>query len=206
MKRLIVLGAMLAGCDDPLAEAQRIESTRVLGARVEAAGDPLRAWPEPGESATVRWLVADPRPAPPLGWAFSLCVGAPTVRGVPECDAPPFAELASPGPSAALPSFDFSMPDQATLGSADRVLIRGAICADAQPVLAEPLDRSRCEGELELVLIEVGIASVEGANLNPSLGDAPISFDGAVWPEPPATLLGASDCSSADAAPELPLV
>jgi hypothetical protein len=200
MKRLLPIACLVSACDDPLLDAQRIESTRVLGARVESAGDARRAWPEPGEVATVSWLVADPRPAPPLGWAFSVCVAAPTVRGMPECDAPPFAELASSVASSALPVFELTTPD------VERVLVRGAICSDAQPLLAEPLEASSCAGELELVLLEVEVSRDGATNRNPALADATISFDGVAWPAPSEAMLARESCSKSDAEPALPIV
>jgi hypothetical protein len=200
VRRLLPIALLASACDEPLLDAQRIESTRVLGARVESAGDARRAWPEPGEAASVSWLVADPRPAPPLGWAFSLCVAAPTVRGMPECDAPPFAELASSAPSAALPVFGFTTPD------AERLLVRGAICSDAQPLLAEPLEASSCAGELELVLLELEVTRDGKSNRNPTLEGATLSFDGAAWPAPSQALLALESCSKSDAEPALPIV
>src|SRR4051812_12065122 len=49
-----------AGCADQAAPASRIVSVRVLGARVEAGGDPMRTSPRPGETAHVTWLVVAP--------------------------------------------------------------------------------------------------------------------------------------------------
>ena len=46
-----------------------------VGARVEIE-DSDRAWPEPGETATVRWLVAHPGEVRPLSWAFRVCPAA----------------------------------------------------------------------------------------------------------------------------------
>jgi hypothetical protein len=147
----------------------------VPGARIEAAGDLARAWPEPGEAASVRWLVADPRPAPPLGWAFSVCVGAPTIRGLPECDAPPFVELHSPGLGVGAPSFVFTMPDAATLADTDRVLIRGAICADAEPLLVSHSRQLRWRPRARITRSRRGRA--EAGNRNPTL-DELVLFDG----------------------------
>lgn len=206
MKRvlgLLVLSGGLWGCEDPLLEAQRITNTRVLAARVEVAGEPDRAWPRPGEAASARWLVADPRPEPPLGWQLEACVAAPTTRGVPECRSAPFAFAASAGVGLEQPAIDFVMPDDAALAGSERVLIQGAVCADAMPELATALDATRCDGELRLVAFEVA-AMRDLGNLNPSIGDETLTFDGAVWPAP--VDLGRSECSALDAAPELPLV
>ena len=65
-----LLAAILTiSCGDPLKLPQLIEHNRVLGARVEVQGEPERASPAPGESATVRWLVADPDEPRPVSWA-----------------------------------------------------------------------------------------------------------------------------------------
>jgi hypothetical protein len=202
VKRALLL-LLVTGCDDPLSEAQRIESTRVLGARVESAGEPARAWPAPGEAASVSWLVADPRPAPPLGWAFSVCIGAPTIRGVPECEAPPFAEFRSLGIAPEVPAFSFTAPAEI---ATDRLIAQGVICADAEPVLAQPLEASSCAGDRTLALIEIGINRDGESNLNPTIRDEPVALDGAAWPEATPATLALSACSPADAAPELPVV
>ena len=203
---LLVLLTLAAGCDDPLTESQRIESTRVIGARVESGAEPEQAWPAPADTASMRWLVADPRPAPQLGWAFSLCIGEPTTRGVPECAAQPFAELRSNGLSADVPSFSFQMPSASALAGTDRVLARGVICSDAEPVLAEPLERSTCAGDLTLALLEIGIRRDGASNRNPTLQGEPIMLDGAPWLEPTPAELALASCAAADGSASLPVL
>ncbi|HMJ15189.1 MAG TPA: hypothetical protein VK524_27430 [Polyangiaceae bacterium] len=202
---LIACGLLSAACDDPLAEAQIIEATRVLGARVSVEDDAERAWPRPGERAEVSWLVASPRPPRPFGWAFSVCVAAPTTQGIPECAAAPFAEFHSEELGTAAPSFAFVTPDEAALGSAERLLVRGVVCTDEQPVLAEPIEHTRCAEELRLAVMPVGIERDSG-NRNPSLVDEPLAFAGSEWPAPAAEWLDRDDCSASDAGPSLPLV
>lgn len=196
----------LWGCDDPLLEAQFVESTRVLGARVEVAGAPERARPRPGESVSVTWLVADPRPSPALGWDFVACAGEATSRGVPRCSAAPFAAARAPAPSPAAPLFDFSVPEPGALVNVDRLVVRGAICADAEVTLADPIERTACAGDLTLVAFEIRLENAGTGNLNPTLADETPSLDGAPWPAPSAELLLRQDCAAGDAAPELPLI
>jgi hypothetical protein len=196
---------LLAACDDPLIEAQHVESTRVLGARVEVAGVAERSRPVPGESVAVSWLVADPRPSPPLGWDFVACAGEPTTRGLPRCLSAPFARASAPGLDPAAPRFDFALPAADAFAGTDRVVIRGAICADAEVVLADPIEHTGCAGDLTLVAFEVRLESAAGGNLNPSLADETPSIDGVPWPAPSLELLSREDCSAADATPELPV-
>src|SRR5688572_20148200 len=130
-----LLSLALSACDDPLIEAQHIESTRVLGARVEVANVPERARPAPAEGVSVSFLVADPRPEPPLGWEFAACAGERQSRGLPRCSAPAFASARAPAVSTAAPLFEFTLPDADALAATDRLVVRGAICADAEVVL-----------------------------------------------------------------------
>jgi len=75
----ILLALAVSACDQGLPHAWSIERTRVLGAKVEVIGDEARAWPLPGETARVTWLVVDPAEPAPLGWAFIVCV--PSLAG-----------------------------------------------------------------------------------------------------------------------------
>jgi hypothetical protein len=76
-KRLgFMLGLWLLGCDDPLKTVELVAEPRVLGARVEVEGEPTRAAPAPGESATVTFLLASPAVAQTLGFALMACPAA----------------------------------------------------------------------------------------------------------------------------------
>jgi hypothetical protein len=204
MALVLLLGS--TGCDDPLLEAQRIENTRVLGARVEVANDATRARPLPGESVAVTWLVADPRPDPPLGWDFVACVGESTLRGVPRCRTAPFAAARSEGVETGAPVFSFDVPDPAAFEGSDRVVVRGAVCADAPVELAEPIEQTGCNGDLNLVVLDIRLEGEGTANRNPSLADQTLSFDGSLWLAPPAELLLRQDCTAEEQAPELPVI
>jgi hypothetical protein len=205
-KGLLVLLLGLTGCDDPLIEPQRIENTRVLGARVEVTGDAARARPLPGENVALTWLVADPRPTPPLGWDFVACVGETTLRGVPRCRSAAFASARSAGAVEGPPLFGFDVPEQSAFEGSDRVVVRGAVCSDAPVELAEPIENTRCDGDLNLVVLDVRLQGEGTANRNPSLADQMLSFDGSPWPAPPAELLSRDDCAAEEQAPELPVI
>jgi hypothetical protein len=205
-KGLLILMFVLTGCDDPLLEPQRIENTRVIGARVEVMGDPARARPLPGESVSLSWLVADPRPNPPLGWDFAACIGEMTLRGVPRCSSAPFTNARSAGAVEGVPLMSFDVPEPAAFENSDRVLVRGAVCADAPVELAEPIENTRCDGDLNLVVLDIRLEGEGMANRNPSLSDQPVSFDGSPWAAPPVELVLREDCAALEQAPELPVI
>ncbi|MBI3204869.1 MAG: hypothetical protein HYZ29_25255 [Myxococcales bacterium] len=173
----------LLGCDDPLAHPQDIDRLRVLGARVSVNGDASRASPAPGDLVSLEWLVADPDPAPAVGWAFAACPSQARSRGTPECVGPVFAQASAPAPSAALPRFDFTAAD------AERILVRGVVCRDG--VITSLTDS--CAGERESVLFELRVGD---DNANPTLGDAELWLDDAPWPAP--SDLGAAACAPGD--------
>jgi hypothetical protein len=195
---LCVISLGLVGCDDPLLEAQHIEHTRVLGARVEVASDASRASPQPGEAIHMQWLVADPRPSPNLGWHLSACAAAQKTRGTPECADAPFAQASSALLDPALPVIDFVLPDAATLGSAKKILVYGDICSDEQP---EP----NCSGDGAAVVFEIPIEVEPPGNKNPTLGDETILLDGVDWPAAEPAWLGVDECATSDSSPSLPV-
>ena len=209
MRRALHAAALLAcaGCDDPLARQQDIDTTRVLGARVEVAGDPDRAWPAQGETATVRWLVAQPREDKPLDWRFLACAARFHGFGTPECAAPAFATAESGGAVAGEPAFTFDVPSGAALGGASELAVHGAVCTGGR------LDEGDypeigCAGpdaDHSVVSLTVGIADDE-SNQNPSLADDRLELDGAPWLAPPAPLPSHDACLSAAGGDTLPTI
>lgn len=183
-----LLSLALLGCDDPLAYPQDIDRLRVLGARASVAGDITRAWPLPGESVSLEWLVAAPDPSPNLGFAFTACVSQSSARGTPECAGPVFSSVVSASLSANAPRFDFVVPTDAT----DRVLVRGRICQDSLP---QSVDES-CASEGEAVLFEVFVSDPDRKNLNPSLADAALALGELPWA--PALKPDDSACAPTD--------
>lgn len=169
------------GCDDPLKKNELVEEPRVLGARIEVEGAPERAAPFPGESATVRFLVAAPELEPALGYAFVACHSAPANVGLPSCEAAPFAqnERLEPGPGAPVMSFQLPEPGSAKA----RLLVKGVICPNGAPLVSD--DPGRCaSGDHPLpVSFEAELASDGDANRNPSFATATLGFDGESLPE-----------------------
>jgi hypothetical protein len=173
---------LTSACDDPLKRAELVEDLRVLGARVEVEGDPDRAAPGPGESASVRWLVAAPEPDAPVGWALSACVAATVNVGIPRCEGAPFASLTSAAPEAAAPALSFQIPADVDPETSPRVVVLGSICRDAVPI-GDPED-SRCPGRSEgtRVTLEFELARPDDVNRNPHFGEPALELDGAPWP------------------------
>ena len=198
---------LLAGCGDAIKDQQLIEENRVLGARVEVQGDPERASPAPGESATVRWLVTDPGEPRPLSYAFVVCEAADVARGLPICAAPPFASYASGVPRLEEPSFSFTVPEASALTGAARLVIEGIVCANGTARLGESWEDSTCAGartQQTLVSMYVLVHRDGRSNQNPSLGGLPSWLDDEAWPEPEPDWLDLDAC--ADGPAELPRV
>jgi hypothetical protein len=193
----LMAGALLfAGCDQPIKEPQRIENNRVLGARVEPLDDPTRASLLPGETARIRWLVTDPKPARPLGWAFGVCPAVPVSSGLPRCGAPLFAQAISREPRAAEPAFELVVPAREKLGAFTELVVLGVICADGQPASSD----SPCAGpgvETTRVDFYLHVLGAGDPNHNPSLAHAELYWNGTPWTLPPSELVDQTDCSLA---------
>src|SRR4051794_12146931 len=84
----LIFGLFTIGCGPEFDPASLIETTRVVGARVEIEGAPERAMPRPGETANVRWLVTAPEVPPPLHWTFAVCASGSSSLG---CESAPLA-------------------------------------------------------------------------------------------------------------------
>ena len=182
------MAGWLLGCDDPLKSVELIDEPRVLGARVEVAGDPGRAAPAPGESATVTLFVAAPALEPAFGFALAVCRAAPRQGTRGSCESAPFAQIIRENAEAAAASLDFEVPRE--LPPRDRLLVRGIVCPRGSP----SDDGARCDGadsgtpvQLELELSREG-----DVNLNPQLEPESIAFDDGAWPE---LLAADEDCS-----------
>lgn len=183
MKRFVIgIAAWLAcsACDDPLEPVERIEDFRVLGARVEVDGEPSRAAPAPGETASVRWLVAAPEPEPAIGWALAVCAAAPMRAGIPTCDGSPFATLVSPSPAPEAPRIDFTVPE--TLDDdVSRLLVVGSICEGRVPTGA-PEDSACPRGVAGTkVTFTFDRFRSDDVNMNPSFAEPALTLDGDDW-------------------------
>jgi len=204
--RLVLAGAALAltaltlaGCGPTFDPASLIKTTRVLGARVVAGdgSDPTRAAPQPGESATVTWLVESPAETPPLGWAFALCAPAAASTRL-DCGSAPFALFQG---TEDPPRMTITAPDAAELGAAQNLLLYGRVCVDSQPAFDPTSGLPSCSGgkpgTTATATILVGGPTV--ANHNPTAERA-FTFDGTSWP---ATAPGDDPCAAGAAVPRV---
>jgi hypothetical protein len=183
----VALGVLLLGCDDPLKSVELVAETRVLGARVEVAGEPERAAPAPGESATVTFLTAAPDPEPSFGFALSACPALPRQGGRSSCAGEPFASV-SREDGETMASLELTVPE--SLDPTGRVLVRGIICPAGSPIE----DGESCDGEDSAVpvTLELELSREGDVNQNPELEPETVRFDGEPWPQMPAV---SGDCS-----------
>ena len=206
---LVFLGYLLPGCADEIEPASLIARPRVLGARVETAGDPSRSWPRPGESATLTWLAVAPDASQPrpLAWTLDACVATATGDACRDGEAP-FYSGGGASDDGGLPALTFTAPSEATMGDASRLFVTGAICTDGAAV-AGAGPGQRCAGSNAVESDVALTVAVERANLDnhaPTLADDPITFDGAPWPGTAIAALPAEDCATTAAALGLPVV
>lgn len=181
MKQALIwtMGLYLLGCDDPLRTVSLIEEPRVLGGRVEVTGDAARAAPAPGESASVKLLVAAPELEPAFGFALAACPATPRSGARAACASPPFAETHG---ESAVPELDFEVP--AELDPSGRVLVLGVVCPGGAP----RDDGQGCDGGAGTPLqLELELAREDDVNSNPELQPESLTLDDEVWPELPAT-------------------
>jgi hypothetical protein len=181
MTKLIPL-FLLAACTSTLDPAMLIARDRVLGARVTVDTDPKRAWPAPGETATITWLTASPAAPPTFTWVLAACPAA-TTEGFPICDGPMFAQAAASGP---VPVLQLAIPADLTATS---VVVLGAICASGTPVIDATTFTASCDdGTLaDEVSEHVFIARDGATNHQPELAGAPFTVAGAAWDETTAS-------------------
>jgi hypothetical protein len=172
-RALAAVALLATGCGEPLAPPWLIDGPRVLGARVEAADDPGRPWPRPGEAATVTWIVVAPDGAPALHWGFAACL--PDAQG--GCGTP-LVQAAGDG----APALTVTVPPRETLGEVSELVVRGAFCASGTP--AEVSGTPRCEGGGAPTVTTLPVPLDLGGepNRSPSMGSATLTLDGAVWP------------------------
>ena len=187
---LLLLASSIAGCGPTFDSPSLIESTRVVGARVEVAGAPRRASPAPGERATVTWLMAAPGAMPALGWAFALC--APGAPGGLSCESAPLALVQG---TENPPRVTVDVPSADALGGAQSLILYGRICVGGAPVFdprrGEPACAGGAEGTTASVAIGVQTAGAD-ANHNP-VAEHGLTLDGQPWPAVAAGAESASD-------------
>ena len=175
-------GIFLAGCGPTFDPASLIETTRVVGARVEVEGAPERATPTPGETANVTWLIASPEaPPPPLSWAFALCspgtVGNKTTLG---CESAPLALFEG---TASPPRISLAVPVADVLGSATALILYGEICPglDSTPMFDPQSGAPGCTGGGGTTAsVTIRVQRNDQTNHNP-VADRAFTFDGQTW-------------------------
>ncbi len=174
-RRLTILMFALTACAD-LDPATLIVRDRVLGAKVTVDVDPQRAWPSPGEHATITWLMASPGPAPMFSWILAACPAA-TSSGLPICAGPVFAASQATG---LVPALQLAIPADL---AADTVAVLGAICASGNPVIDEQTHTASCDdgSQADAVSQHIYVASDARTNHNPNLVDAPFTVAGTTW-------------------------
>ncbi|HXI59561.1 MAG TPA: hypothetical protein VNO55_26015 [Polyangia bacterium] len=179
---LASLATLLSGCGPTFDPASLINTTRVLGARVQVEGAPDRASPRPGETADVTWLISSPAATPPLGWAFALCapgtVGGKTALG---CESAPLALFQG---TASPPRMTLSVPATEGLGAATSLILYGEICpgAGSTPTFDPQSGIPACSGGGGTTAsLAIPLQRGDDANHNP-VADRAFTFDGQAWP------------------------
>lgn len=195
MRRLIgatwVLG--LVGCGDPLVDPQTVVGLRVLGARVSATADPVRAHLEPAEDATVAWLVLAERTREFKGLAL-WCEAQPSSIGTPPC-VDPFKTEEFEGTSDAPVSLAFDLPENHRTGRQWVHWI--GLCETGSPSWNEATQRLQCSRGDVVSAVYRGNGS--GPNTNPNIQDDELSLDGEEW-----VGAGTSEVPSACGDPHVP--
>jgi len=200
---LVLASAAATGCGDPLVERENIVDTRVLGARVEVAGEPSRAAPAPGESATVRWLVVDPAEPQPRSWTLAACLSAPTNTGIARCEHV-VAQQSGADDGTVVPTLDWLTPETTT----GPMAIVGTVCTGGAVVRHGAWPNWGCDAaatKTTLMSLDVLVQTDEATNRNPSAQDDRLTLGGDAWlaPVSPAP---AGPCASLEPSPELPHV
>jgi len=184
---LVLLGA--AGCDDPLSPVDAIDGSRVLGAKVEVAGDPTRASPLPGEDVTVRWLVVAPDPAATFAYHFDACVAADSSSDLAACAGGALATAESVEPVAEPPVVSFTAPTDAASGA--RLAVVGGVCSAGIALAGS--DTAACSDGSRFLAANDDFFTDDGSapNTNPALTD--ISLNDLVLGPETAT---STDCAT----------
>jgi len=165
MNKLIPFLLLAAtACTSSLDPATLIARDRVLGAKVTVDTDPSRAWPAPGENATITWLTASPGDTPDFSWTLAACPAA-TTTGLPICDGPVFAHAESSGP---VPTLAMTIPSDMEARS---IVILGAICASGSPVIDPQTFEASCDDGSHADLVSQHVFLAHGGETNHHPGE-----------------------------------
>lgn len=207
LRTTALLGTMLAlvACTDDLDPASLVNKTRIVGAKVRSETEPSSTWVRPGERASFELFTVFAREPRPLAWIFGACVPAPVLTGGAFCGSEPFDVQMGSGDTV---RHSFDMPSADVLGTADNVLLIGAVCAGGTPSFDLAKREARCDGEAPeqmLLTMLVPIRKGDATNADPNVRDRTWKFGEQVWASPtaPPALDG---CAALAASPELPHV
>lgn len=193
MKRRLVVCAVLgvSACADPLKPAQLLEEPRVLGVRVAGADGQTSL--NPGQSATFEVLLAGPQPSLEARLAYQWCRAAGSTRGVPFCEAAPFAQDTTDLDQSAI---SFPLPSDLDAGA--HLALLGVACLASEPELADsPLDWRCADQQTPLRFSFDARASDEhSTNENPDLSGLTLAIDGSDVPLDSPDAPGGCDAGS----------
>jgi hypothetical protein len=180
---LAVSGAVFLtfGCADPLKTESLIQETRVLGARVEAAGDAMRASPGPGERAHLDVFVAAPDGPPSVAYAISLCAVAPSNTGFPSCVGAPFATALQTQLGLGDPQLDFEVPADLDVSTTPHGFASGIVCPSSPAELTSDGGARCASGASDAFAFEFDFAGPGEDNDNPTFTANSLTLDGATW-------------------------
>jgi len=191
---LAIAAVATSACDEPLSAVEAIDRTRVVGARVEVAGDPTRAAPLPGEDVVVRFLVVAPDPAPTFAYALSACVAADAATDLTTCAGEPLATAASLTPIPSAPSISFVAPADAS--GDERLAVLGDVCSSGIGLPAAGARSCDDGSEVRSTTLDFSMDDGSHPNTNPALTS--VALDGVELP--PETGLS-TDCAELPGVP-----
>ena len=207
---LLPVSALLvtSACTDAMSPGSFIEDPRVLGATVSVDGDPSRATPAPGESATVKFFVATPTgDTSTFGWAFVPCVRSPASLSVPVCQGAPAITDITMG-TGAEPTARVTVPSAEALAGAKQMLVTGIVCANGTPTIDGANMAPGCSPSTtksQPLFLTIGIATDEpSTNENPVASAIATKFGDFDWTAPETAPV--TGCREAAGTPALPLV
>jgi hypothetical protein len=207
-RAFFAIGALLVvGCQ-MLPPPSLVTRTRIVGAELTVAGDPGRAWPLPGESATLTYFVLQKDPDEAISAGFTVCPAGPAISGIRFCAGAPFA-VVPPGPAEVGPlSFDITLPPASVLGDTDELVALLATCAGGgTPAIDMATQTAHCDGdmpgraEISTFVIQVADPDMpDVANRHPVLTDETVSIvregvDPIVW-EAPTGVAPETNCAA----------
>jgi hypothetical protein len=184
----LLVGLGTLGCDEPLSSVELIDKTRIVGARVEVAGDPTRAAPFPGESVEVRLLVLAPELDPAFAFAMRSCVAVDTAWDTARCGSEALATASSLDPVAGAPLLRFDAPGDAT--GSERLAVFASVCPAGVSLPNE--NARRCSDRSETLAVTLDFAMDDGLHPNSNPTFTSVLLDGTELPAASATT---TDCS-----------